>query len=81
MFWLYLVTDRAGSWAMLRCRADEEAPPHDETAIVEMVDSFESAPEAVEALVRLEMRLAVQRRRVRPSLRAGPRLLDFTGPC
>ena len=64
---------------MLRCRAEEEAPPLDEAAIVEMIDSFESAPEAVEALVRLEMRLAVQRRRVRPSLRAGPRPLDSAG--
>ena len=60
---------------MLRCRAEEEAPRLDEAAI-EMVGSFESAPEAVEALVRLEMRLARERRRVRPSLRTGPRPLD-----
>ena len=61
---------------MLRCRAEEEAPRLDEAALIEMVDCFESAPEAVEALVRLEMRLARERRRVRPSLRTGPRPLD-----
>ena len=59
---------------MLRCRAVEEAPRLDETTVVEMVDCFESAPEAVEALVGLEMRLARGRRCVRPSLRAGPNL-------
>lgn len=79
MFWLYLVTDRAGSWAMLRCRAEEETPRLDEAALVEMVDCFESAPQAVQALVRLEMRLARERRRVRPSLRSGPRPLDPAG--
>lgn len=73
MFWLYLVTDRGGSWAMLRCRGVEEAPRLDEATVVEMVDCFESAPEAVEALVGLEMRLGRERRRVRPSLRAGPK--------
>jgi hypothetical protein len=61
---------------MLRCRAEEEAPRLDEAAIVELVDRFESAPEAVEALVGIETRLARERRRVRPSLRAGPRPLD-----
>ena len=76
MFWLYLVTDRSGSWAMLRCRAEEESPRLDQAALVEHVDTFESAPEAVEALVQLEMRLSRQRRRVRPSLRGGPRPLD-----
>ena len=76
MFWLYLVTDRSGSWAMLRCRAEEESPRLDQAALVEHVDTFESAPEAVEALVQLEMRLSRERRRVRPSLRSGPKPLD-----
>lgn len=61
---------------MLRCRAEEEAPQLDKTALVEVVDSFETAPEAVEALVQLEMRLSRVRLRVRPSLRGGPRPLD-----
>ena len=79
MFWLYLVTDRAGSWAVLRCRAEEEEPRAEATAIVELVDCFEGASEAVQALVQLEGRLAAERRRIRPSLGLGPRPIEPRG--
>ncbi len=44
MFWLYLVTDRAGSWAVLRSRAEEEAPRLDAAAVVELLDCRGRAP-------------------------------------
>ena len=78
MFWLYLVTGRAGSWAMLRGRA-EEAAPAAEGATVELLDCFEGSSEAVAALVRLESRLAKESPRVRPSIRAGARSIDRRG--
>ena len=79
MFWLYLVTDRAGSWAVLRSRAEEEAPRLDAAAVVELLNCYENAAEAVEALVQVESRLARGRARIRPSLRPGPRPRDPRG--
>jgi hypothetical protein len=72
MFWLYLVTDRAGSWAVLRARAEEEAPRFEAAADVELLDCYENAAEAVEALVQVESRLAKAGARTRPSRERGP---------
>jgi len=65
MFWLYLVSDRAGSWAVLRARAEEEPPRFDAAADVELLDCYENAADAVEALVQVESRLARSRTRLR----------------
>lgn len=79
MLWLYLVTDRAGSWAVLRRRPEQEPPLADAAAIVELIAAYEDAAEAVDALVRLESRLARERPQVRPSLPSGPRRRDPRG--
>lgn len=79
MFWLYLVTDRAGSWAVLRCRPEEEAPRFEAAAKVELLDGYENAAEAVEALVQVESRLATGRARIRSSCERGPHPRDPRG--
>ena len=73
MFWLYLVTDRAGSWALLRSRADEEAPHLEAPAEIELLDCYENAAEAVEALVQVESRLAKAAAPTRPSRERRPK--------
>jgi hypothetical protein len=71
VFWLYLITDRAGSRAVLRSRPDEEGPSGEPRAIVVSLGCFEGAREAVGALAQLETRLSRERPHVRPSLPAG----------
>ena len=63
---------------MLRCRPEEEMPRLDEAAIIERLDCFQSAPEAVEALVSLEMRLAASDAASAPRF-ARPKPLDSAG--
>ena len=79
MFWLYLVTGRAGSWAVLRARAEEEVPRFEATAEVELLDCYENAAEAVEALVQVESRLAKAGARTRASRARKPQPRDPRG--